>query len=232
MKFITYFCNKAESKVQELDYLAIVSDAKAREFVTKHYALIERNCRELLARMKRAEVPISHEFYLKLFQLSKPRLAADIILFDEGQDASEVMLDIFFKQPATKVIVGDTHQQIYGWRHAVNSLEKTDFQEQQLSTSFRFQAPIAQLATQVLAWKTKLGVGPQLTVTGAGKVTDGNTTRAIIGRTNLQLLLKAIEYVRQHRQQLRRVYFEGHIQSYTYADEGASLYDVLALYNG
>jgi superfamily I DNA/RNA helicase len=48
-------------------------------------------------------------------------------LFDEGQDASPAMLAIFLKQKGVKVIVGDTHQQIYAWRYAVNSLAKADF---------------------------------------------------------------------------------------------------------
>lgn len=232
LKFVAYFCNQVEPRVQQLDYLATVTDPKARKFVTARYDTIERNCRELLARMERAQVAITHDFYLKKFQLTQPVLPADVILFDEGQDASGVMLDVFFRQSATKVIVGDTHQQIYGWRYAVNSLEKTDYQSQQLSTSFRFGEPIAKLATQVLAWKTQLGGDPQLMVTGAGRHISEVVTRAVIGRTNLGLLLKAIEYVKQHRQQLRRVYFEGNINSYTYAEEGASLYDVLALYNG
>ena len=63
--------------------------------------------------MERAEIPITHEFYLKKFQLQNPQLSYDYILFDEGQDASPVMLDVFLKQKATKVIVGDGHQQIY-----------------------------------------------------------------------------------------------------------------------
>ncbi|MCC2548495.1 UvrD-helicase domain-containing protein [Hymenobacter sp. BT175] len=232
-KFVTYFCNSDQAQVQRLDYLATISDPKAREFVGKLYATIERSCRELLARMDRGEIAITHDFYLKKFQLSHTVLPADVILFDEGQDASGAMLDIFFRQPATKVIVGDTHQQIYGWRHAVNSLERTDYPSLQLSASFRFGPPIAELASQVLAWKTQLGAGPQLVVTGAAPDDLGEgSTRAVIGRTNLGLLLKAIEYVKEHRQQLRRVYFEGNINSYTYAGEGASLTDVLALYNG
>ncbi|MGY2132301.1 UvrD-helicase domain-containing protein [Hymenobacter sp. HD11105] len=231
-KFVSYFCNSDQARVQQLNYRATVIDPKAQEFVAKHYPTIERNCRELLARMDRAEIDITHDFYLKKFQLSKPMLPADFILFDEGQDASGAMLDVFFRQPATKIIVGDTHQQIYGWRHAINSLEKTDYPSLQLSTSFRFGAPIAALASQVLGWKTQLGAGPQLTVTGVEQALGEGTTCAVIGRSNLALLLKAIEYVKEHRQQLHRVYFEGNINSYTYAGEGASLTDVLALYNG
>ena len=54
---------------------------------------------------------------------------------------------------------------------------------------------------------------------------------AILGRTNLGLLLKAIETVTENKK-LKSLYFEGNINSYTYADEGASLYDVLNLHNG
>ena len=88
--------------------------------------------------MNKGEIEITHDFYLKKFQLSNPVLYYDYILFDEGQDASPAMLDVFLKQQATKVIVGDTHQQIYGWRFAVNSLEQVDFTTYHLSTSFRF----------------------------------------------------------------------------------------------
>ncbi len=55
-------------------------------------------------------------------------------------------------------------------------------------------------------------------------------SKAVIARTNLGLLLKAIEYVTE-KKNVKHVYFEGNFNSYTYADEGASLYDVLNLYN-
>ena len=55
--------------------------------------------------------------------------------------------------------------------------------------------------------------------------------KAVLARTNLGLLLKAIEYVTE-KENIKHIYFEGNINSYTYADEGASLYDVLNLSNG
>jgi superfamily I DNA/RNA helicase len=161
--------------------------------------------------------------------LSKPRLSYDYILFDEGQDASGAMLDVFLRQPATKVIVGDTHQQIYGWRHAVNSLEKTDFNTFQLSASFRFRQPIADLAREFLGWKKHIDRYTPVTITGHGNAT-GEKTKATIARSNLGLLLNAITYITDHPK-TKQLYFEGNIHSYTYAEEGASLYDVLHLYN-
>jgi F-box protein, helicase, 18 len=229
-KFIAYFCNSDKQKIQELNYLDVVSDAKAKVFIKNCYPFLERQTRLLLAKMNDGEIDITHDFYLKKFQLANPILSYDYILFDEGQDASAAMLDIFFKQTATKVIVGDTHQQIYGWRHAVNSLEKANFTTFHLSTSFRFGADIAKLAMDILQWKDQLEDYKPLLIRGNG---NGNKkiSKAVIARTNLGLLLKAIEYVTE-KKEVKQLYFEGNINSYTYADDGASLYDVLNLYNG
>lgn len=229
-KFITYFCNSDKKKIQELNYADTISDEKALSFVTKYYSYIESQTRLLLSKMDKGEIEVIHDFYLKKFQLSEPKLNYDYILFDEGQDASAAMLDVFLKQSATKVIVGDTHQQIYGWRHAVNSLEKADFKTYNLSTSFRFSQDIADLATGILEWKNHIEEHKPFIIKGLG-TTKTYKSKAIIGRTNLGLLLKAIEYVTE-KKKIKHIYFEGNISSYTYADEGASLYDVLSLYNG
>ncbi|MFT6948615.1 MAG: F-box protein 18 (helicase) [Vicingaceae bacterium] len=229
-KFMAYFCNSDKAKVQELNYLDIVTDEKAQVFVTTFYDYIEAKTRLLLSKMNSSKIEITHDFYLKKFQLSKPILNYDYILFDEGQDASSTMLDIFLKQKATKVIVGDTHQQIYGWRYAVNSLEKVDFKTFNLSTSFRFSQDIANLSMEVLNWKTGLTDYEQFPIKGEGSTTK-HTTKAVLARTNLGLLLQAIEYVTEKKMP-QKIYFEGNINSYTYADEGASLYDVLNLDNG
>jgi len=228
--FAAYFCNSKVEKVQELDYLDVVSDVKARGYVKHHYKYILEQTRIFLALMDRAEAEITHDFYLKKFQLLSPLLPYDYILFDEGQDASPAMLDVFMKQKnAVKVIVGDTHQQIYAWRFAVNSMEKVGFKDYTLSISFRFGQEIANLAMEVLGWKTHIGIQTQVQITGKG-CSEAVKTKAVIGRTNLGLLVKAIEYVVEGGK-INRVYFEGNIHSYTYADEGASLYDVLYLYN-
>lgn len=229
-KFAAYFCNSNKERVQDLNYLDIVADAKAKAFVKMAYSYLERMTRLFLGKMDSGEIDITHDFYLKKFQLTHPKLPYDYILFDEGQDASPAMLDVFLKQNAVKVIVGDTHQQIYGWRFAVNSLEKARFKTYHLSTSFRFSEEIAKLADGVLKFKNHLGDFKSVPIKGKGK-SKAIKSKAILARTNLGLLLKAIEYVRE-KEKLKYIYFEGNINSYTYADEGASLYDVLNLYNG
>ncbi|HEX2533739.1 MAG TPA: UvrD-helicase domain-containing protein [Chitinophagaceae bacterium] len=229
-RFTAYFCNSAAARVADLDYRTTVTDPKARAFVTAFYPTIEEGTRQLLARMNAGSIEITHDFYLKKFQLAAPALPYDYILFDEGQDASGAMLDLFLRQPAVKVIVGDTHQQIYGWRYAVNALEGTSFPDYPLSHSFRFGQPVARLAREVLQWKKHFGPEPAVRIEGKGKATKVGT-RATIARTNLGLLLQAITFI-DRPGRLPPVYFEGNLNSYTYADEGASLYDVLSLYNG
>ena len=229
-KFLTYFCNSDKGKVPDLNYLDVIHDEKARSFVANFYDYIQSQTRLLLSKMDKGEIEIIHDFYLKKFQLSQPVLPYDYILFDEGQDASAAMLGIFLKQPAVKVIVGDTHQQIYAWRYAVNSLDKADFTQYRLSTSFRFSQDLANLGVEALNLKNLIIEHKPVVITGAGN-SQGLATKAVLARTNLGLLLKAIEYV-QEKADLKNIYFEGNINSYTYADEGASLYDVLHLYNG
>ncbi|HTE09367.1 MAG TPA: UvrD-helicase domain-containing protein [Chitinophagaceae bacterium] len=229
-KFISYFCNSRAGKVQDLNYADVVTDAKAKIFVNNFYKQIEQFTRAVLAKMDKGEIAVTHDFYLKKFQLSRPVLPYDYILFDEGQDASAAMLDVFLQQNAIKIIVGDTHQQIYGWRYAINSLQQVDFPVHHLSNSFRFDEEIALIANKLLGWKKQLKQTPKVKIIGAGQPADTIQTKATLGRTNLGLLLNAIAQW-QHGD-IKKVYFEGNINSYTFADEGASLYDILNLYNG
>ncbi len=229
-KLVAYFCNSNKNKVQDLNYLSLITEAKAKAFVTKHYAEIVQQARVLLAKMDKGEIEITHDFYLKKFQLLNPDLPYDYILFDEGQDASPAMLHTFLNQAATKVIVGDTHQQIYGWRYAVNSLAQADFKSFNLSSSFRFSQNVANLAIDILKWKDHFNAPISINIKGKGADKTGKS-KAIIARTNLGLILNAIEFITENSK-VKHIYFEGNINSYTYADDGTSLYDVLNLYNG
>ena len=140
------------------------------------------------------------------------------------------MLDVFLKQSAKKIIVGDIHQQIYGWRYAINSLQQVDFPIYPLSHSFRFDEEIALIANRILLWKKHLHQPAPIKIIGAGNPTDVHKTRTVLGRTNLALLLSAISKWQQS--EISKLFFEGNINTYTFAEEGASLYDVLNLYNG
>jgi hypothetical protein len=200
-------------KLAELNYQDIVADKKANAFVSRYYDYLLQHARILLARMDRGEIEITHDFYLKKFQLASPHLPY-----------------VFIKQKAVKVIVGDTHQQIYSWRFAINSLDKLDFKSYSLNNSFRFPKAIADLSKKILAYKKQMGLKEVPPIEGLGEA-KYLKTKAVLARTNLGLLLRAIDILSENSK-LKNIYFEGHISSYTYADDGASLYDVLNLYNG
>lgn len=102
----------------------------------------------------RSTVLATHDTYLKLYQLSEPDLSHyDIIYMDESQDTNPVVLDIFLRQMGkTKLFaVGDQYQNIYSWRGAVNGMLELDWQEAELTKSFRFGQEIGDLADIVLA---------------------------------------------------------------------------------
>jgi F-box protein 18 (helicase) len=89
--------------------------------------------------------------YLKLYQLSRPYLPFDDILFDEAQDANPCTLDIVESQDASQVYVGDEYQSIYQFRGAVNAMQMiepdADFV---LTGSFRFGPHVATVANALL----------------------------------------------------------------------------------
>ncbi|MCB1875792.1 MAG: UvrD-helicase domain-containing protein [Chromatiales bacterium] len=97
-------------------------------------------------------VGMTHDGYLKLYQLSKPVWPYQRILFDEAQDANPVTTDLVLRQRAHKVFVGDPHQQIYGFRGADDALEKLNAEETlYLSGSWRFGPHVAGIANVLLA---------------------------------------------------------------------------------
>lgn len=97
--------------------------------------------------------PINHDTYLKLWQLSNPRISGvDVIMLDEAQDANPVMIDIIQKQKIRFILVGDTWQQIYSFRGAVNAMRNLETKHVcYLTQSFRFGQTIADLANEVLS---------------------------------------------------------------------------------
>jgi hypothetical protein len=97
-------------------------------------------------------LPFRHDHYLKIWQLSSPRIDADYILFDEAQDANPVMVDIVAQQSHAQIVwVGDSNQQIYSFTGAVNALASVPAENRAyLTQSFRFGEAIAAAANHVL----------------------------------------------------------------------------------
>ncbi len=227
-RFFEYYCNNTTKTFSDLKYLDIVFDDEARNFVIENIELIYKYTDLLFQKMSKGEIRFTHDYYLKKFQLSSPKLNYDYIFFDEGQDASPAMLDVFLKQDSKKIIVGDSNQQIYAWRYAINSLERVDFKDFELTQSFRFDREIANLALKIIELKKHIGTFKPINLIGLGN-SQLLQTKATIARTNLKLLELAIVDVFESKK-VKSVYFEGHISTYKFGEKNSVLFDVLNLY--
>lgn len=224
--YLGAFCNSPCDTLEDLDYMSCVKgNNEVRNFVKRNLSVINEKTNQFWKEMDTAQLEVTHEFYLKKYQLSKPQLPYDYILFDEGQDASPVMLDVFMNQNCIKVIVGDTHQQIYSWRGAVNSLETVNFKHLELSKSFRFGKEIENIAKKVIAEK-KI----KLEMEGCANYKDNNVhSEAIVSRTNICLLQEMIGFAENNPKE--PIFFEGNINSLIYTDDGVCIWDIVSLYN-
>ncbi len=143
-----------------------------------------------------SEVLATHDTYLKLFQLSRPNLRYDVVYLDEAQDSTPCVLDIVMAQAnhgAKLILVGDRYQAIYGWRGAINAMERVEGHTTLLSKSFRFGQGIADVATAVLQGKLKLtGREDLVSVIGGPGTVDRTKPYMNLFRTNGALLYAAV----------------------------------------
>jgi len=206
--FLMYFLNSALEKMQ--DAVAPFVAEQLPPSLRKGFCMDSSSIISILAdRMmawEKNELPCPHDFYLKLAQ-QKGWLVAemakyDILLVDEAQDLSPVMLEVLRSFRGRVFAVGDSHQQIYLFRHAVDAMVEMDCDETfTLSLSFRFGQTIARLVTDFVR-EVKGEIG--FRVTGRSdypsSVVLDNTSSvqlgrggAILARTNYSLFVRAVE---------------------------------------
>jgi len=142
-------------------------------------------------------LPISHEWYLKQYQLSHPILRTDLVLYDEAQDATPSMLDIVESQTRIqRIYCGDSHQQLYSFRGAVNALESIGLPALPLTESRRFGPDIAAAANAILAVKGERfrlkGISPEAGAIKMGYARPGNV---VLARSNMGLIERAMVLV-------------------------------------
>ncbi|XP_051544613.1 F-box DNA helicase 1-like [Myxocyprinus asiaticus] len=105
-----------------------------------------------LQRRRERVYNMTHDGYLKLWQLTRPELDRyDVIFIDEAQDCTPVIMDVMLSQSCGKILVGDPHQQIYTFRGAVNALHAVPHTHiYYLTQSFRFGSEIAYVGATIL----------------------------------------------------------------------------------
>lgn len=201
--FLVFFMNSPFERIEDAvgDFENPLPD-RAKELFKRRLPQVIESTRKLATQWNRKEKPCPHDFYLKMFhKLGKFDQALnryDLILVDEAQDLSGVMLDALKKCRNRVVIVGDTHQQIYGFRYAVDAMRMLPAdQEYDLSLSFRFGKTVANLASLLI--REAKGVrgfrilgNPERTSNLALTDIVPQKNCAVLSRTNLALFANAM----------------------------------------
>ena len=150
----------------------------------------------LFQALKNGSLQVDHSFYLKDFQLNFKSFglsgAYDVVLLDEGQDVNPVILSIFEQFQARKIMVGDKHQKIYGFRGAINAIEEFTADETlYLTRTFRFNGQEQVQAVNELLFHLKCEDNLMRPV--ATSRNGGKSTGCVITRSNAKLIETLLE---------------------------------------
>lgn len=172
---------------------------------------------------------VTHDFYLKKFELLSPKLNYDTILFDEAQDANPATKSIILKQRIYKKInilfVGDRHQEIYSFRGSQNALISKNKNEYALTKSFRFGKNIEEIANTLIKnlKNEKLSISGNEFIEDKINIYQEHYKTAIISRTNAMVIANAIKAAEENK----KIYFVGGIKNYNFG----KILEIEALYN-
>ena len=142
-------------------------------------------------------IAITHDTYLKLYQLSNPLLNYDVIFGDEFQDTNACVLDIVMKQRCQKVLVGDNHQMIYSFRGSLNAMKKSGYDTLPLSQSWRWGDAIADVANTILQGRTNIVIKGNSNCDSRVDDIDQSKPSTKIYRTNAAMLSDAVMLMSQ-----------------------------------
>jgi hypothetical protein len=208
MRGITNFCQSADDapSARHIPYIEGIDHPGSVDRLRTYHAnnevserlvpVLQRAWDDI--RQFRGALPFKHEHYLKIWQLSRPTIAADFIMFDEAQDASPVMLAVVEAQTHAQVVyVGDSNQAIYEFTGAVNALAKVQAPSRSyLTPSFRIGPAVANVANKVLAQLvTPLRLtGLESICSVVGPVVEPD---CVLTRTNAQAVRTALGAMKQ-----------------------------------
>jgi hypothetical protein len=150
------FCYSNDPRITYRNVPKLKGNYKTIEAMREAQKIVAEDTANLWEQMidPNSSIPITHDFYLKLWALSKPIIEKDFILLDEAQDSNPVILGILENQThAQKIYVGDQFQQIYAWRGAINAMQRIQTKHSPyLTQSFRFGPAVADLASDILTY--------------------------------------------------------------------------------
>lgn len=212
LKLIRDFCNSKHTMESFIQFLSQNSIEWGRENKASISYFLDKLPKIWEQLQIDETLPYEHDFYLKRYQLSEPKLYFDYILVDEAQDINGCVIDIVMRQRSKKVFIGDTFQSIYKFRGATDSLEKLSKLNGAvtlyLTQSFRCPKSVAGVANQYLYL---LKAPKPFKGTLIQKDSTPSQT-AVIARTNAKLFDYAIENMD------KKLCFVGGINNYNFQD--------------
>uniref|UniRef100_UPI004047889D UvrD-helicase domain-containing protein n=1 Tax=Aliarcobacter sp. TaxID=2321116 RepID=UPI004047889D len=226
---VNFYCN---SSLIALDSKLIESYKKQSELGAKILELINKNepralahLKHILSSMKNRVIDATHDFYLKMFYLNKKvstNLDYDLILVDEAQDISDVMIGIVENQTCRRIYVGDSFQQIYTFRFASNALNKIDLPSYELTKSFRFSDEYAKTLQNNINKLYEINSSKLLKISGIDSSTkigknhiDFNKPFCVIARSTFGLIQQLVYFIHDKK----KIYFEGGYNSYSFMNQ-------------
>lgn len=225
---VNFYCN---SSLIALDKKLLNTYKKQSDLDAKILELLNNDkkvlghLKHILSSMKNKIIDATHDFYLKMFFLNKKacsNLGFDLILVDEAQDISDVMIGIVEEQQCDRIYVGDSFQQIYSFRYATNALNKIDLPRYDLTKSFRFSNDFAKVLKTDLnklyeiksSYKLKISGMDTKTLIGQDNI-DMKKPVCIIARTTFGLVQKIVHFIHDDY----KIYFEGGYGSYSFMNQ-------------
>lgn len=194
-KIVTEFCQSSAFSFAE--FLETYPDDYIQQYSVL-FPFAEQFWKDVSSEASSAKM--THDVYLKLFQLSRPVLIDfDLIYVDEFQDSNPVTIDIIMRQTHAQIIVvGDPFQSIYEFRGAINGFEEIEkygrkFEEMFLTESFRFTQEIADFAFAI----TRIS-GNDRKIVGKAEKQDCKN-QAILVRNNAKMLSYLLQAVRDEK---------------------------------
>lgn len=191
------FCQSAERIIRphHVPNIRDISDAHTQE--RKEQIAIAAAKIFDTARDVNSKVPVSHDIYMKIFQLEGRNLGFDVIMLDEAQDTNPVLWDVLRRQGDTQlIVVGDRFQQLNQFRGAINVMDMMpDAVRINMDQSYRFGPDMAMVANTVLC--NHLHTNYRIKGRDGLKSLIGNTgelERLHLFRTNLGLLTDVLDY--------------------------------------
>ena len=226
---VNFYCNSSlialDSKLIESYKKQSELGAKILELINKNEQRVIEHLKTILSAMKNKVIDATNDFYLKMFYLNKKvstNLPYDLILVDEAQDISDVMIGIVENQSCRRIYVGDSFQQIYTFRFATNALNKIDLPSYDLTQSFRFGDNYAKVLQNNLNSLYEINSSKPLKISGLEKTTlmgknhiDFSKQFCVIARSTFGLIQQLVYFIHDKK----KVYFEGGYNSYSFMNQ-------------